>query len=409
MTRNWEIKKLGDICTFENGDRGKNYPSRSKYTDKGIPIINAGNLSDNGIKKEELNYISKDQFNLLSQGKFRKGDILFCLRGSLGKFSLVEILDEGAIASSLVIVRASGAILKEFLAAYFRSSLCSEMIDKYSNGAAQPNLSAQSLKSFEIPLPPLPEQKRIVKILDQAFAAIDQAKANAEKNLQNSRELFDAYLNKVFANPGGGWEEKELEKVSTIINGYSFKSNDFSNRNEIKSIKITNVGIRKFIENTDSNLPRVYWDSHKNFIVNAGDIVIALTRTIISDGLKVAIIPSTFDKALLNQRVAAIKPKTHVLLNKFLFAFLSTHIVKKYVTSKANTLMQPNLSISDLKKLKLPLPDVMTQKLIVERLDKISLRSKKLETIYQLKLKNLEELKKSILQKAFNGQLKSDN
>ena len=194
MKKGWQTKKLGDVCLFENGDRGANYPSRSARTSHGIPFINAGHLTDNGIDLENLHFIPRDRFDLLTNGKIRRGDVLFCLRGSLGKFASVGDLAEGAIASSLVIVRVRESLLTEYLVAYFQSDLCSEMINLFKNGAAQPNLSAQSLAKFTIPLPSLPEQQRIVGILDKAFEAIATAKANAEKNLQNAREIGRAHV-----------------------------------------------------------------------------------------------------------------------------------------------------------------------------------------------------------------------
>jgi len=217
MNAGWMNKPLGDLCTFENGDRGENYPSKSIQTTSGIPFINAGHLTDFGIDHASMNYIPKERFDLLGNGKIRKGDILFCLRGSLGKFASVGDLSEGAIASSLVIVRPKETVMARYLLAYFQSDYCSDMINEYRNGAAQPNLSAASLKKFVVPTPPLPEQKRIVCILDDAFDGIAIAKANAENNLQNARSLFEGHLQSVFNQRGEGWAEKTIEDVCSKI------------------------------------------------------------------------------------------------------------------------------------------------------------------------------------------------
>src|SRR4051794_5644530 len=115
MNAAWQTKTLGDICYFENGDRGTNYPSRSVRTSEGIPFINAGHLTDEGIDIANLNFIPRERFNLLSNGKIQSGDLLFCLRGSLGKFASVGALSEGAIASSLVIVRPGESVLGGYL------------------------------------------------------------------------------------------------------------------------------------------------------------------------------------------------------------------------------------------------------------------------------------------------------
>ena len=184
MTELWGIVKLGDVCHFENGDRGKNYPGRKAFVDQGVPFINAGHLTIDGLDMVAMNFIPRDRFELLSNGKIRDGDILFCLRGSLGKFAVIDGLKEGAIASSLVIVRPKEMINRYFLAAYFDSHICQNMISKFENGAAQPNLSAKSLSNFEIPLPPLPEQKRIVAILDEAFAGISLSLLQYEMSLK---------------------------------------------------------------------------------------------------------------------------------------------------------------------------------------------------------------------------------
>jgi type I restriction enzyme S subunit len=122
-----------------------------------VPFINAGHLTDDGIDMESMNFIPRGKFELLRQGKIHEGDILFCLRGSLGKYAVVEGIEEGAIASSLVIVRPEARVINRFLAAYSGSDLCTKMVRQYANGAAQPNLSARSLGKFQFPLPPLPE------------------------------------------------------------------------------------------------------------------------------------------------------------------------------------------------------------------------------------------------------------
>ena len=188
----WVEKTLGDVCSFENGDRGANYPSKSVRTAAGIPFINAGHLTAEGVDLETMDYIPRERFDLLSNGKIRKGDILFCLRGSLGKFASVGELAEGAIASSLVIVRPGDLVLDEFLVAYFRSPLSAKMIEKFAGGAAQPNLSARSLREFVAPIPPLEDQKMIVKKLSglraqtQRLGSVHNRKADALDDLKKS-------------------------------------------------------------------------------------------------------------------------------------------------------------------------------------------------------------------------------
>jgi type I restriction enzyme S subunit len=188
----WVEKPLGNFCEFENGDRGVNYPNKSARTESGVPFINAGHLTEDGLDMENMDFISKERFDLLGAGKVRPRDILFCLRGSLGKFASVGDLSQGAIASSLVIIRSKPEILDGFLLAYFRSGLCSEMIKRFRNGSAQPNLSANSLKQFFVPVPPFSEQVRIVSELEslrpetQRLESLYKQKLTALDNLKKS-------------------------------------------------------------------------------------------------------------------------------------------------------------------------------------------------------------------------------
>ncbi|MDD2499992.1 MAG: restriction endonuclease subunit S [Geobacter sp.] len=175
----WEVKRLGEICFFENGDRGTNYPSPASFVHSGIPFVNAGHVANGRINRSNMDYITKDSYDRLGSGKFKNGDILFCLRGSLGKFGIVDAdFGIGAVASSLIIVRNKPTSLcVGYLSTFFNSWLCEQMIEKWSGGAAQPNLGGQDLAKFEILLPSLPEQTAIATILsdmDTEIAALEQ-------------------------------------------------------------------------------------------------------------------------------------------------------------------------------------------------------------------------------------------
>lgn len=142
IPKEWRVSTLGEMCTFENGDRGKNYPSPTAFARSGIPFVNAGHIAEGRINPYELDYISRESYDRLGSGKFRPGDILFCLRGSLGKYGVVNSdIGEGAIASSLVIIRPNTSDISiQYLCYYLNSNLCACMIKKWSGGAAQPNL-----------------------------------------------------------------------------------------------------------------------------------------------------------------------------------------------------------------------------------------------------------------------------
>ena len=176
IPESWIWVRLSQIWTVLNGDRGKNYPAKSKLSKIGIPFISAGNLDGKTvIRDESLLCMTEEQYSRLGNGKLRKGDVVVCIRGSLGKHGIYPF-DKGAIASSLVILRNSfeKETLDGFLMCYLDSPLLFFEIKRYDNGTAQPNLAAKSLKQFLFPLPPLAEQKRIVAKIEELLPYIDR-------------------------------------------------------------------------------------------------------------------------------------------------------------------------------------------------------------------------------------------
>ncbi|CAG20207.1 hypothetical Type I restriction enzyme EcoEIspecificity protein (S protein) [Photobacterium profundum SS9] len=190
----WSIVRLGGISTLENGDRSKNYPNKSVLVDSGIPFVNAGHLVNGRIQKSEMTFITDERFDLLRAGKFKNGDILFCLRGSLGKSALVDGFENGAIASSLVIVRPDESILAKYLMLYFESPMSFRNISQYDNGTAQPNLSATDLAKFIVPTPPLEEQHRIVTKVDELMTLCDQLEQQTESSIDAHKTLVEVLL-----------------------------------------------------------------------------------------------------------------------------------------------------------------------------------------------------------------------
>jgi len=159
----WQWCRLGEVAELINGDRGQNYPNKSEYVPVGVPFINTGHIDPDGsLSSSRMHFLTRGKFDSLRGGKVRKGDLVYCLRGAtLGKTAIVDY-EEGAIASSLVIVRPSPKLDNQFLFLYLTSPAGRSFIWQHDNGSAQPNLAAGSLKKYWIPLPPLAEQSRIV-------------------------------------------------------------------------------------------------------------------------------------------------------------------------------------------------------------------------------------------------------
>jgi type I restriction enzyme S subunit len=189
----WEIRSFGDLLTISNGDRSKNYPSKEFRVSAGIPFVNAGHLKDGQIDLSEMDYISREKYESLSGGKFQDGDILFCLRGSLGKSALVKNFGEGTIASSLAIFRVGVEIDAEYLFWFLQSGMARLQIKRFDNGTAQPNLAAKSVLKFEIPLPKLSEQKSIVNKVAELMKICDEL----QQKLIQKEEVADKFARSV--------------------------------------------------------------------------------------------------------------------------------------------------------------------------------------------------------------------
>ena len=218
MRKGWEYKKLGEVATFINGDRGKNYPSAKDFVESGVPFINAGHLNNGIISYDKMNYITINKYNSLGSGKIIKNDILFCLRGSLGKYAIVAEDSMGAIASSLVIIRPFQNADNRFIAHFLSSAKIKEYIAKNNNGSSQPNLSAKSVASFIIPLPTLSTQLAIVSELDKINELIRLKK----EQLKDFDNLAQSLFYEMFGDPvenEKGWEVKKLGEICEIFAG----------------------------------------------------------------------------------------------------------------------------------------------------------------------------------------------
>jgi len=240
------------------------------------------------------------------------------------------------------------------------------------------------LKEIEVPLPPLPEQQRIVGILDEVFAGIAQAKENAERNLKNARDIFESYLQSVFANAGDDWEVKKLGDVcEELFAGGDVQKDKLSRtKTDIFNIPIFTNGEKNKGLYGYTNIARVTKPS----------ITISARGTIGYSEIR----EESFYPAI---RLIVVTPKTNIISLSFLKFVISGIDFTHSGTSI------PQLTVPMIKEYKISLPPIDEQQAIVTKLDSLSAQTKRLESIYQQKIVHLEELKKSVLQKAFSGEL----
>lgn len=199
-----------------------------------------------------------------------------------------------------------------------------------------------------------------------------------------------------------GWVWTRLGEVTQIFAGYSFNSYDFKIENEVKCIKISNAGVQQLIE-SEERLPSNYTSKYKDFLVRTNDLIIALTRPYISSGLKISRCTENFNHALLNQRVAAIR--NYFSLNwNYIFQFMTSNFVLNGYKDKFEKVnLQPNLKMSDVTELYLPLPPLAEQQAIVERVEKLLSMVDELEKQVAERKEQSEQLMQAVLREAFEG------
>ncbi|EGR0546369.1 restriction endonuclease subunit S [Vibrio cholerae] len=402
LPEGWDYTDLASLCKFENGDRGKNYPSRDAFVASGIPVINAGNLDGRKIIEAGLNYIPRERYDILGSGKVRQGDLLFCLRGSLGKCAIVSNLSEGAIASSLVIVRPSEALDPNYLLYYFNSPLCSTFIERYNNGAAQPNLSAKSLSKFLIPLTSQKEQKRIVEKLDALLTRIDIAIEHLQESVTLKNSLLQSALDGQFsaitdrmtieslAEVKGGKRLPKGEKLSDEETEHPYiRVADFTDKGtiDLSGIKYVSKEIHEQI---------------KRYVISKDDLYISIAGTIGKTGF----VPPELDGANLTENAAklVIRDKQQLDLS-YLYLFTLTSDFSAQAGLATKTVAQPKLALTRLSKIEIPMCSLEEQKSLVSTIEALKSKIHDAEAVLLGKIEDLKSLKASILDSAFKGEL----
>lgn len=262
------------------------------------------------------------------------------------------------------------------------------------------------LKELKIEFPKsIPEQQNIVSILDEAFAAIEQTKENVQRNLQNAKELFQSELNSIFENKGDDWEEKKLETVTTKIgSGATPRGGNESYKAEgISLIRSMNVHDMFFKEINLAFIDDKQAKELSNVTLEENDVLLNITGASVT---RCCIIPKEYLPARVNQHVSIIRPKKEILDSSFLNLLLVSRFYKDQLleTGEQGSTRQA-ITKAQLQDFSIHFPSLKEQKKIVHQLDTLATETKNLENIYQKKLNALEELKKSILQKAFSGEL----
>jgi type I restriction enzyme S subunit len=385
MKTGWESVTLKDLCVV---DWGNTKLTKSAYVADGkFLAVSAAGCDGRIGHKEHLKHTP----------------VLSAIGAQCGRMFFPEE-DFTAIKNTISLTPKEGLCNNKFL--YYLLTF----IDLPQRGAGQPFISKGDIEKFNVNVPSLPEQQRIVTILDEAFAGIATATANAEKNLANARELFESYLQSAFVRKSDDWSMRKLGDSTffKIIDGdrgtnYPNK-NDFSEDGFCLFLNTKNVRPDGF--NFDA---KMFITEKKDTLLRSGKLqrgdVILTTRGTIGN---VAVFDENvdFENIRINSGMLIFRPNSARILSSYLFEVFRSDIMRNQMARHVSGAAQPQLPIKTLIDFEIPVPNTLeSQAEIVASVRRINEETLQLEAIYQQKLNALEELKKSILNQAFSGQL----
>lgn len=402
MKKKWKIAALGDVCQVIGGGT----PSKNcqEYYIGNIPWATVRDMQSDVISETECK-ITKEAVKNSSTNIIPGGNVVIATRVGLGKVCLLE--KDTAINQDLrgLIPVKPNSLSTRFLFLWLKS-IAHKIIDE-GTGATVQGVKLPFVKSLQIPLPPLPEQRRIVGILNEAFDAIAKAKANAEKNLQNARELFESHLNEVFTKRGEGWVEKRLgdiaESISTGPFGTMLHKSDYVD-DGIPLVNPMNIIESKIIPSSKMMVNETTRNRLLVYTLKRGDVVIARRGEL----GRCAVVTEREEGWLCGTGSFFVRLKETMSGEYFVTLFSSKPVRERLEESSVGTTMS-NLNHGILNELILPLPPLKEQHKIMSTVHKLLFETQHLESIYKRKLTALEELKKSLLHQAFNGEFTRDN
>lgn len=399
--KNWKKEKLGDVCEFVRGPFGGSL-KKNIFKEDGFAVYEQQHAIYDQFNKIRY-FIDEVKFNEMKRFELNSGDLIMSCSGTMGKIAIVpDNIKRGIINQALLKLSPSSKVSTVFLKLWMQSENFQESLEKHSKGAAIKNVASVAiLKKIEIPLPPLPEQQRIVAIIDEVFEAIAMAKANAEQNLKNSKELFESYLQGVFENKGEGWEEKTLKEITTLLGDGLHGTPKYTEDGDYHFINGNNLkdGVIEFKTSTKRVSIEEY-DKYKKNLTNR-TVMVSINGTLGN----VAFYNN--EKIILGKSACYFNMKDSVDKSYIKYVLSSPYFLL-YAHKQATGATIKNVSLKTMREFIVPLPSLKEQQTIVQKLDALSIETKRLEAIYQQKINDLEELKKSVLQKAFAGELKED-
>ncbi|MGO2234927.1 restriction endonuclease subunit S [Marinomonas sp. UCMA 3892] len=395
--------KVGDFC--KTGAGGTPLKSNRKFYEGGnIPWLLSGEVGNRDII-ETKKFITQEGLEGSSAKMFPINTVLIAMYGATaGEVGILRC--EASTNQAVCGIYPNDKVLPEYLYYFFLNH--KDLLVAQAVGNAQPNISQQKIRNTEITLPSIPEQKRIVSILDTVFADLEQTRAKTEQNLKNALELFESACSMSIFSTDAIPSCTVLD-VAKNEKG-AMRTGPFGSqllKKEIVDSGIAVLGIDNAVNNHFQWGAKRFITSEKfeelsRFEVNPGDVLI----TIMGTCGRCAIVPENIPKAINTKHICCITLDKSKCLPEYLHAYFLYHpLAKEYLLSRAKGSIMAGLNMGIIKELPLVLPSIEEQKTLVSQITFLRENLDKLEITYKSKLNAIDELKKSILQKAFSGEL----
>jgi type I restriction enzyme S subunit len=392
----WTTKPLGELCDVIGG--GTPPKDRPDYYGGDIPWATVRDMRTDIITSTEHS-ITDEAVKASATNIIPAGNVVIATRVGLGKVCLLA--QDTAVNQDLrgIVPKSNKEINVAFLFAWFKS--ISEQIIAEGTGATVQGVKLPFIKGLAVPVPEMEEQRRIVTLLDEAFADIATTKANAEKNLQNARALFESHLDAIVTNAQTNGEIVPLSELATDITDGDHMPPPKVEQG-LPFITIGNIDKQtRAIDFSDTfQVPREYFDGLKaNKKPMRGDVLYTVTG---SFGIPVLV---EDDKEFCFQRhIGLVRPKADVN-STWLHYLLQSPQVFNQAAGGATGTAQKTVSLKILRNLQVPKISPTQQLAHVETLRSVETECRRLESMYRQKLTALDDLKKSLLHQAFSGQL----
>ncbi|HEG3182395.1 TPA: restriction endonuclease subunit S [Campylobacter coli] len=402
LPQGWEVKKLGEIGEIVTGST----PSKSNldFYGKDYPFFKPSDFEQGYFLENAGDNLSKLGFDKARQ--LPPKTILVVCIGSLGKVALTRVI--GSCNQQINAIIPHKNIIAEYIYYYCISSKFQSILFSKAPQTTLAILNKTEFSKLEIIYPKdIKEQERIVGILDESFAKIDESIKILEQNLLNLDELMQSALQKAF-NPlkdnakenyklPQGWEWKSLGEIGEIITGTTpSKNNPNFYGNEYPLFKPSDLNGDMIIKYASDNLSKLGFDNARNLPKD--------TILVVCIGASIGKVGLSGVNGSCNQQINAIIPNS-AFTSKYLFFVCLSNYFQTILKKNASQTTLPIINKTEFSKLQIPLPPIKEQEQITSHLDELSSHVKNLKQNYQAQIKDLQELKKSLLDKAFKGNL----